>query len=99
MVSIDDTSELEVNPKTLMVRMKTKDKQLNSYFITFLIGMLSGVLLLWRFSWRSPTVRTRTVGTQSQVTYTALANHVQPRFQPLPESRQGAFSAGGRLLD
>ncbi len=98
LVSIHDTNELEVNPKTLTVRMKTKDEQLNSYFVKFLIGMLSGVWLLWKFTRRSSIVRARTVGTQSQVTYTELANYANPRFQPLPESRQGAFSAGGLPL-
>ena len=38
----------------------------------------------------------RTMGTQSQTTYTALARHATPRFTVLPDQLHGSFDEGGR---
>ena len=38
----------------------------------------------------------RTMGTQSQTTYTALARHATPRFTVLPDQMHGSFDEGGR---
>ena len=66
--------------------------------ITFAIGFVSAVWLMRKLTCtqRRSTV-TRTVGTQSQVTYTALANHVNPIFSPLPEAQQGVFKHGLKI--
>ena len=38
----------------------------------------------------------RTMGTQSQTTYTALARHTTPRCTVLPDQLHGSFDEGGR---
>ena len=67
--------------------------------IMFAIGFVSAIWLMRKLTCtpRRSTV-TRTVGTQSQVTYTSLAGHIAPRFTPLPEDRQGDFEPGGLHL-
>ena len=92
-----ETSALQARTLTTPSRRSETPLILNVYVVMFFIGLASG-MWLWRTCTRQSTVRTRTVGTQSQVTYTALANHVNPRFQPLPERAQGAFAADGLPL-
>ena len=93
MVMVND--ELETSALTTYSRRS--ESSLNVYVMMFFIGLASG-MWLWQSCTRRSTGRTRTVGTQSQVTYTALANHVNPRFQPLPERAQGAFTSDGLPL-
>ncbi len=96
LVTVSDY-ELETSALTMPSRRSEVPLILNVYVVMFFIGLMSG-MWLWRTCTRQSTVRTRTVGTQSQVTYTALANHVNPRFHPLPERAQGAFAADGLPL-
>ncbi len=68
-------------------------------FITFITSFVGGIWLMrLTCAPRRRTTTSRTIGTQSQVTYTSLANHSTPRFVVLPERSHGAFDEGGLPL-
>ena len=65
--------------------------------MTIIVG-LAGFAYLRAVAKRCCRRMTRTVGTQSQTTYTALAHHATPRFNVVPDLLQGVFEENGRRL-
>ena len=69
--------------------------------LIFIVIMIAGIVIyIWRMMkklWNKIYPTTRTVGTQSQTTYTALAHHATPRFTLVSDLRQGVFEDGRRI--
>ena len=66
--------------------------------LTIIIGTIVYLYFkVKRYFARTNYPRTRTVATQSQTTYTALAHHATPRFTLVPDLRQGVFEDGRRI--
>ena len=67
--------------------------------LTIIIGTIGYLYFkVKRYLARTNSPRTRTVATQSQTTYTALAHHATPRFTLVPGLLQGVFEADGRRI-
>ena len=67
--------------------------------LTIIIGTIGYLYFkVKRYLARPNSSRTRTVATQSQTTYTALAHHATPRFTLVPDLLQGVFEADGRRI-
>ena len=67
--------------------------------LTIIIGTIGYLYFkVKRYLARTNSPRTRTVATQSQTTYTALAHHATPRFTLVPDLLQGVFEEHGRRI-
>ena len=77
-----------------------------SYKIVLTLILVSAGVVIYLYLWMSHDIKmmwkkicptTRTLGTQSQATYTAVAHHAAPRLTVLPDLRQGVFVDGRRI--
>ena len=107
---VDEEYVVEINTvETGLVRQDQCPKPVDGiwpiYKIVLLILLTAGVAIylcvlvdrMLKKMWNKLCPRTRTVGTQSQTTYTALAHHATPRFTLVPDLRPGVFEDGKRI--
>jgi hypothetical protein len=103
MVEVNLVMEKEISSSaTQMTAYEKREVMITTpwtLIISFIIGFVGGIWLMRvTCAPRRRTTTSRTIGTQSQVTYTSLANHSTPRFVVLPERSHGAFDQGGLPL-
>ena len=104
-VDFEQESDMEINMmETEWIELEETEED-SDWTGVIIFGMMLIAVIIGAMMHRSfarvaePIVPlTRTVATQSQVTYTSLRGNVQPRFLPIAESEQGAFAYGGLRL-